>query len=313
MNCPLVSILIPVYNREKFVVAAIKSALQQTCPDLEIVVVDNASTDGTWAACSSIASLDERVKLYRNETNLGPVRNWLRCIELAQGEYAKILWSDDLLAPDFLDKTLPFLTGNPDIGFIATNVTILDDSTGKQNNLRSRLDSGCYASDLFINGVLIGHGFPRSPGCALFRTKDLANNLLLQIPNRIGSDFSIHAIGNDLLLFLLTAHSYKQFAWLEEPLVVFRNHCGSITKGTDQGCLELLYDVAKAYYVENYVDDEGLRRQFNARLVIDLFLYRKNSLGIGQIDDFFPQTGRRKVDGLYFAKYAVSKLRKELF
>lgn len=313
MSSPLVSVLIPVYNREKFVVAAIESALQQTCSDLEIVVVDNASTDGTWAACGAIASRDERVRLYRNETNLGPVRNWLRCIELARGAYAKILWSDDLLTPDFLEKTLPLLTENLDVGFVVTSIMVLDDATGQQVSARSRLSSGFYAGSVLIDGVLLGHGFPRSPGCALFRTKDLASNLLLQVPNRLGSDFSMHAIGNDLLLFLLTAHAYPRFAWLDEPLVIFREHCGSITKGTDQGRLELLYDVAKAYYVEHYVTDDLLRRQFNARLAIDLFLYRRNHLGIGQIDDFFPRTGGRKVDGWYFLKYVASKLRKELF
>lgn len=313
MSYPLVSILIPVYNREKFVVAAIESALQQTCSNLEIVVVDNASTDGTWAACRAIASLDERVRLYRNDANLGPVRNWRRCIELARGEYAKILWSDDLLTPDFIWKTLPFLTDNSDIGFVVTNVKILDESTGKQVNLRSRLSSGCYTSSLFINGVLLGYGFPRSPGCALFRTKDLATNLLPQIPNRLGSDFSMHAIGNDLLLFLLTAHVYQRFAWLDESLVIFRSHFDSITKRTEQGHLELLYDVAKAYYVESCVNDDSLKQQFNAKLKIDLFLYRKNCLGIERIDDFYSQTGHRPVNSWYILKYIANKLRKELF
>lgn len=313
MNSPLVSILIPVYNREKLVAAAIESAMRQTYSNIEIVVVDNASTDATWEACGGIARRDNRLRLFRNETNLGPVRNWLRCIEEARGEYAKILWSDDLLAPDYLAKALPLLTGNPDVGFVVSNIMVLDDVSGKVVAGRSRLKNGCYDAAVFIEGSLIGHGFPRSPGCALFRTGDLVKNLLLQIPNRFGSDFSMHAIGNDMLLFLLTANAYPRFAWLDEPLVVFRDHSGSITKGTDQGRLELLYDIAKAHFVEHHISDESLRRRFNSRLAIDLFLYRKNDFGIKKIDDFFSQPERREIDGWYFFKYIASKLRKELF
>ena len=57
----------------------LKSALAQTCGDLEVVVVDNASTDGTWEVCREFAPVDSRVRIFRNPENIGPVRNWQRC------------------------------------------------------------------------------------------------------------------------------------------------------------------------------------------------------------------------------------------
>ena len=91
MNTPKVSVLIPVYNRQNLIETTVKSALDQTYQNTEIVIVDNKSTDNTWKILQALAQTDDRVKIYQNETNIGPVRNWLRCINEATGEYAKIL------------------------------------------------------------------------------------------------------------------------------------------------------------------------------------------------------------------------------
>src|SRR5579872_7024825 len=101
---PLVSILIPVFNRSELIVQTIKSALMQTIAEIEVIVSDNASTDGTWDVCKTLAKEDQRVRVIRSETNLGPVRNWKRCIEVARGKYAKILFSDDLILPNYLEE-----------------------------------------------------------------------------------------------------------------------------------------------------------------------------------------------------------------
>ena len=88
---PLASILIPVYNRAGLIEATIRSALAQSYDPIEVVVVDNASTDATWEVLQRLALEDPRLRIFRNETNLGPVRNWRACAEHARGHYAKIL------------------------------------------------------------------------------------------------------------------------------------------------------------------------------------------------------------------------------
>ena len=75
-NSPLVSILIPVYNRERIVVRALESAINQTYKHIEIICVDNCSTDNTYSVLLEYANRDHRIKVYRQSENLGPVRNW---------------------------------------------------------------------------------------------------------------------------------------------------------------------------------------------------------------------------------------------
>ena len=101
----LVSILIPVYNRDKFIEETINSALSQTYQNIEIIIVDNNSTDNTWRIIKKYTKKDNRIKAFKNDTNIGPVRNWKKCTDKADGEFGKILWSDDLIAPEFIEKT----------------------------------------------------------------------------------------------------------------------------------------------------------------------------------------------------------------
>ena len=132
MSDPLVSILIPVYNREKVVSRAIDSALAQTYRNIEIIVCDNASTDGTWDVLQKYAKQDERVKVFRNETNVGPVRNWMECLKRASGEYAKYLWSDDEILPTFVETMLRPMQNDPRVGFAWSDITIR--SEGNDSN-----------------------------------------------------------------------------------------------------------------------------------------------------------------------------------
>jgi glycosyltransferase involved in cell wall biosynthesis len=258
-----VSILIPVFNREKLIEETIKSALAQTYANIEVIVVDNKSTDNTWQKLEKLALEDRRIKIFQNETNIGPVRNWKRCVNKASGQYGKILWSDDLIVPEFVEKTIPYLE-NDDVGFVFTGTEIIIDGTDKKSSHYFIGNSGLYNSEKYINGVMFIENYPVSPGCALFRLKDIKQNLLVNIPNKIGSDFAMHAIGNDLLIFLLTAHQYKAFAFVNEKLSIFRAHGGSISIQSNSGILPLHYNLAMAYFIENHRKD--LVKKLNSKL-----------------------------------------------
>jgi glycosyltransferase involved in cell wall biosynthesis len=99
---PEVSVCIPAYNGEAYLGRAIASVLAQTFSDFELVVVDDASTDGTAAVVGRFA--DPRFRLVRNETNLGQEGNWNRALAEASGRYVKILPQDDVLAPECLER-----------------------------------------------------------------------------------------------------------------------------------------------------------------------------------------------------------------
>lgn len=110
---PLVSICIPTYNRADMVGMAIESALAQSYPNIEVIVVDNASTDSTALNVSRFN--DSRLKYEKNSRNLGLFGNFNRCIELAKGKYIHILHSDDFIGPDFTKTCVRVMEANPHI------------------------------------------------------------------------------------------------------------------------------------------------------------------------------------------------------
>jgi len=156
--------------------------------------------------------------------------------------------------------------------------------------------------------MLLGEPYPVpvSPGNALFRMRDLNENTLIDIPNKKGIDFSKHAIGNDALIYLLTAKDYPKFAFINELLSFFRAHKGSITISSNYKFLGFCYLSAKAYFVRNYIKDEKLIKKFNAILLLNTLRYgNKNDLKsiIKYIIDL-------KIDIVYALKRVIRRLRR---
>jgi glycosyltransferase involved in cell wall biosynthesis len=102
----------PTWNGERFVAEALQSVLAQGYGDFELLVLDDASTDGTLDAVSQLR--DARIQVHRNRRRLGLAANWNRCLELARGEYVKLFFQDDLLAPDALERLMASLEGEPE-------------------------------------------------------------------------------------------------------------------------------------------------------------------------------------------------------
>lgn len=103
---PLVSICVPTYNGARFLSQCLDTALAQTWTDFELVIVDDRSSDGTFAIAAAYAARDSRVKLHQNDRNLGLAGNWNRCVLLSQGQWIKFLFQDDLLEPTRLARML---------------------------------------------------------------------------------------------------------------------------------------------------------------------------------------------------------------
>jgi glycosyltransferase involved in cell wall biosynthesis len=94
-----VSVCIPTYNGEKYLARCLDSILSQEFGDLEILIVDDRSTDGTREIIESYAVRDKRIRFERNPVNLGMGGNWNRCLELARGEWIKFVFQDDFIEP----------------------------------------------------------------------------------------------------------------------------------------------------------------------------------------------------------------------
>lgn len=127
---PLVSICIPTYNRAGMINRAIESALGQTYRNIEVIVVDNASSDNTDVVVAAYA--DERLSYVKNERNLGLFGNFNRCIELATGKFLHILHSDDYIDPDFTARCVAFFQEHPSVVMTSTRACIVSDDFEKE-------------------------------------------------------------------------------------------------------------------------------------------------------------------------------------
>lgn len=115
---PLVSICIPVYNSEKTIVSTVQSIVNQTYQNLEIIIVDNASTDHTLAFLEKFT--DPRINIYKNDINIGAERNFSKCIELATGDYIAIFHADDLYNSEMVQKQVQAFQENSFVGAVFT-------------------------------------------------------------------------------------------------------------------------------------------------------------------------------------------------
>lgn len=136
MRTPKVSVCIDVFNYEAFLPTCIASVLDQTFPDIEVVVVDDCSTDGSFAVARDFAATDSRIVTLRNETNLGMVGNRNACLRAARGEYIKILHADDFLSSsDTLSKMVIALDRNPGVSLVSGALQIVTSSGAPQGRL----------------------------------------------------------------------------------------------------------------------------------------------------------------------------------
>jgi glycosyltransferase involved in cell wall biosynthesis len=103
---PAVTVCVPSYNGSRHIDECLDSVAAQTFADLEVLVVDDASTDGTPELAERHRKNDPRVRIERNPRNLGLVQNWNRCVALARGRWLKFVFQDDVIAPTCVEALM---------------------------------------------------------------------------------------------------------------------------------------------------------------------------------------------------------------
>lgn len=127
IELPLVTVGIPVYNDEKYVATAIKDILAQTYRNLEIIIADNCSTDGSEGVCRSYASQDARVRYVRHDRNIGPMDNFRYLLDQAQGVYFMWAASDDRWDSEFVERLVCSLESDPRAAVAFCNYSEIDE------------------------------------------------------------------------------------------------------------------------------------------------------------------------------------------
>ena len=125
---PKVSIGMPVFDGERYISEAIESILSQTFSDLELIISDNASTDGTQAICEYYAERDSRIRYRRTSQNLGAAANHNYVFKHARGSYFKWAAHDDICAPTFLERCIEVLEQDESVVLCHSRTSIIDEN-----------------------------------------------------------------------------------------------------------------------------------------------------------------------------------------
>lgn len=219
MNTPAVSVCIPAYQAQQHLPVTLRHVLAQTCADLEILVLDNASTDETSAIARSTG--DPRVRVVRNRTMLSLPDNWNRAVELSRGELVKVVCADDLVHPDLTRRQRAILDADPSVAVVANRRHLINDdgeliagSTGLRH-LVGRFDGNAVATRVVRDG-----GNPIGESAAvMFRRAHF---------DAVGGFDARLLFPMDLELWVkLLRHG--DFLGLPEPMAAFRASSGSLS------------------------------------------------------------------------------------
>ncbi|HVM38991.1 MAG TPA: glycosyltransferase [Sphingomicrobium sp.] len=158
-DLPLVSVVVPTYNRAEYIVETIESVLQQTYPNIEIIVIDDGSTDDTAEVIRPFAP---RIRyVWQDNAERGASRN--HGLRLASGKYIAFLDSDDVWVASKVEAAVAFLEANPHVGLVYTDAVQIDSNGKELRLLRASGPSGRVTGKLLENNfVSIGTHMART-------------------------------------------------------------------------------------------------------------------------------------------------------
>jgi glycosyltransferase involved in cell wall biosynthesis len=206
---PLVTIAIPTFNRAgSFFPLTLASARAQSYPNLEILIADNASTDGTHARVEAIK--DERIRYFRHSSNIGPSNNENFCVQETRGDYVVVLPDDDLIDADFVQSCVALAIKRPDAGLVRTGTRVIDEQDRVIRESPNRVNGPSF-DDLVIAWI---DGKTSPYQCStMFRTGPLRS---------IGLH-SRHYLFNDVVTHFKIAAAHGRLD-IEETKASFRLH-----------------------------------------------------------------------------------------
>ncbi len=210
---PLVSIGIPTYNRaDGNLRKVIERALGQTYANVEVIVSDNCSSDHTSELVGSIE--DSRLHYFRQDTNIGPNKNFNFCLNQAKGKYFLLFHDDDMIDVDFVESCMSALQPGQAVGAVFTGVRIIDQD---DNVLKEHQNKGAALSPLeFVLGWF-------ESKTVLYLCSTLYNTEKLKEVGGLGSKKDLY---DDLVPTFKLASKYGRVD-VREVKASFRRHLGS--------------------------------------------------------------------------------------
>src|SRR6478752_4840840 len=208
MNVPAVSVILPAYNCEKYIAKAIESVLHQTFTDLELIIVNDGSTDRTEEIIRSFS--DPRILYQVNNTNKGLVFTLNKGIDIANGSYIARMDGDDICHPERLAKQKIFLDQNDEITIIASTIDFINEQEEKTSIWE--LDRQTITPEQIKKAML-------KQNCIAHPTVMIRSEVLKKMKYK---EYQKNIEDYDLWLRMLN-RGYK-IAKLNEPLLLYRIH-----------------------------------------------------------------------------------------
>lgn len=154
---PKVSVLTSVYNGLPYLRESIDSILKQTYTDFEFIIIDDCSTDESWKVLTEYAEKDKRIRLFKNEENLGLTKSLNKGLKLAQGKYIARQDADDISLPERFEKEFVILEEDPDIILVSCIIESMDSQGQHQHLLKRDCESELIPWCLLFYNYIGGH------------------------------------------------------------------------------------------------------------------------------------------------------------
>lgn len=209
---PAVSVVIPAFNPGAYLLPAVQSILSQTFQDFELIVIDDGSTDGSFAALKQIE--DKRLRIERNPGNLGLVATRNKGISLSRAPLMAILDSDDIAKPERLEKQVARFNAEPELALLGTWADIIDDQ-GKEFN---HIDISANTHEEICRKIFTSNQFVQS-----------SVMLRVDAARAVGGYPSSPDVAEDYALWLRLIENYR-VANLPDRLVQYRIHGAQISQ-----------------------------------------------------------------------------------
>ena len=208
---PKISVCIPVYNREKYIAQCIESVLAQDYKNIEIIISDNCSMDGTVEIVNRYL-FDKRIRFYQNETNVGAYLNFEKLLYYALGEWFIFLSSDDYwLDTSFLSNVIEKINLYKDLTMICGGKIYINEGSNYVQNLSDNTDSVYDGREIFLGGLDTWTKFEF--GAIVFKISFLKEAF----------SFGFNLPGDDVFIFWYICLKGKLYI-LRKPFLIYRNH-----------------------------------------------------------------------------------------
>lgn len=248
---PLVSIITPLYNSEKFIKETLESVLNQTYKNWEMIIVDDCSSDRSVEIVEKYQQKDERIKLLKNKKNLGGAGARNRGIESARGKYIAFLDSDDLWKNNKLEKQIIFMEKN-NVLFSYSNYERIGEN-GERLNIYSKIINKITYKELLYQNII---------GCltAVYNVEKLGKIFMPNI--RTGQDYA---------LWLEILKKAEIAYGINENLAYYRVRKGSLSKNKVRK-IKNLYKMYRVYNNQSqiksiiYLLTNTISRYFNFKM-----------------------------------------------